>query len=542
MRFAPVAASMTAAFVTAAALAADGSCFIKAGDRVGFFGDSITDAGAYVRLTELVFMHFHPDADVGFINNGHSGLTLAGTKIDRVVAGEPTVVAIMIGMNDAINSAWVRGMPVEPAVARYKASLVNLVRELKAKDIAVVILTPTLTDETCAATCFRTEGTRLLLTAMGVACEEVAGEESVVCVPVQSEFERYEETLHRFASLRPDGVHPCARGHYQIARSLWAHLNLAGTLDGTRRLSPVPVLADVTINLATNIRAVDSNVLEFAIETAAPAPAKVTWSLGQLRGAEELNLTGKDTWLLKLPEGALPQADGKSATLVLDVESQGGRSVFVVDVFRKRVIHGKDGEAAAVITDEQGTALCTYRFRKEGRALVFEAEVKKGELFQGSEDQWPWGNGDALTLYLDLGDGAKLGGLGFDGDVYQVWFKPQDKPFFSPGFHPWSGKHMTNVATAYGERLHDGYKVGLQLAGYRNIRERFDISDRDFIGFDLSLIYAEALGKRKWLNVQESDRRNFLFPGTFMLVDLYGKLTDDSAYSVSVFPDKLRQR
>ena len=37
-----------------------------------------------------------------------------------------------------------------------------------------------------------------------------------------------------------------------------------------------------------------------------------------------------------------------------------------------------------------------------------------------------------LTLYLDVRKGASLGGLGFDGGVYQVWFKPQDKPMFSP--------------------------------------------------------------------------------------------------------------
>ncbi len=46
---------------------------------------------------------------VSFVNNGHSGLQLAGTSLDTAVHGEPNVVTIMMGMNDTTNSAWVRG-------------------------------------------------------------------------------------------------------------------------------------------------------------------------------------------------------------------------------------------------------------------------------------------------------------------------------------------------------------------------------------------------------------------------------------------------
>ena len=118
--------------------------------------------------------------------------------------GDPNVVTIMIGMNDAINAAWVRGMPIEPTAAAYKAKLVKLVRDLKARGKEIIILTPTATDESAEMSCFRIEGTRLLLAAMGKACEEVAKEESVYCLPVQDEFEKYQDQLPRFAQLRPD--------------------------------------------------------------------------------------------------------------------------------------------------------------------------------------------------------------------------------------------------------------------------------------------------------------------------------------------------
>ena len=99
MRFSTVA---LLALVTSSLFAGESSCFFKEGDHVGFFGDSITEAKIYGRVTELVFRHFHPQANVSFINNGHGGLQLAGTTLGTVIAGDPNVVTIMIGMNDAI--------------------------------------------------------------------------------------------------------------------------------------------------------------------------------------------------------------------------------------------------------------------------------------------------------------------------------------------------------------------------------------------------------------------------------------------------------
>jgi len=540
MGFAVAAPGIMMAAFSPAAIAAEGSCFIKDGDRVGFFGDSITESNVYPKITELVFRHFHPDAKVSFINNGGAGRQLAGTAMDIITKGDPTVVIIMMGMNDAINSSWVRGLPIEPKVAEYKANLVRVVRELKKQGREVVIFTPTLTGEDAEMTCFRIEGTRVLLEGMGKACEEVAKEESVYCLPIQSEFESYQDSLPRFAQLRPDGVHPCARGYYQISRSIWSHLNLAGSLEGPRAVTPAQPALDVNLTLASNIIPADTDSVDFTISTPKPIPAKLTWNLGQDRGTEDINLTGKDNWTLKLPKGSLPQADGKSATLVIDIESHGARQIIVVDLFRKMVIHGKDGMAAGTITDPAGNQVCSYSFKKDGKGLIFDASVKKNELFPSTNDAWPWGNGDALTLYIDLRKAPDLGGLGFDGNVFQVWFKPQAKPVFSPGFHPWSGKNMANIASVNGEKTPDGYRVGVKLAGYYNIYDAFDISDRDFIGCDISVFYPAAIGKQTSISVQKStDRQIFVYPGAFAIVDLNGKLDANSTFTASVFPDNL---
>ena len=104
MRFGAIALVVAVSFLSSTAFAGDGGCFIKDGDKVGFFGDSITEAKVYGQITELVFRHFHPDAKVSFINNGGGGRQLAGTRIEDVLKGDPNVVTIMMGMNDAINA------------------------------------------------------------------------------------------------------------------------------------------------------------------------------------------------------------------------------------------------------------------------------------------------------------------------------------------------------------------------------------------------------------------------------------------------------
>lgn len=537
MRFQPLSPATVLLLLLSPLVAEEGGCFVADGDRVGFFGDSITEAKVYGQVTEQVFRHFHPGAKVSFINNGHSGLQLAGTTLDTVIAGDPTVVVIMIGMNDAINASWVRGMPIAPAVEAYRAKLITLVQGLKERGKQVILLTPTLTDESAAISCFRIAGTRRLLRAFGSACQAVATAESIACIDLQDEFERYEESLPGGAQLRPDGVHPCARGHYQIARTLWTRLRFSSALSGSRVLTKVTPDLDVDLALGANLLATDSTALDCTITTSTPGPATITWSTGSLRGSERVTLAATTTWKLKLPAQAWPQASGKSSSLVVDIAGRDAHKTFVLDVFRKPVIHGAHGEAAGVIADG-GVQRGSYRFRKEGKDLRFDATVRKPAIFHSDADQYPWGSGDALTLYLDLRPAATLGGLGFDGSVYQVWFKPQETPSFSPGFLPSSGMHMANIAAAYGERTADGYSVGLRLSGYVNIKERFDMADRDCIGVDLSLVYAAALGKQAWLNLHTADRQNFLFPGTFALIDLYGKVQGDSIISASVFPDR----
>jgi lysophospholipase L1-like esterase len=81
---------------------------LRDGDRVVFYGDSITQEGGYARLVEEYVRTRFPRWDVRFYNAGVGGDTVRGgwagatdVRLARdVIALEPTVVTIMLGMND----------------------------------------------------------------------------------------------------------------------------------------------------------------------------------------------------------------------------------------------------------------------------------------------------------------------------------------------------------------------------------------------------------------------------------------------------------
>ena len=81
---------------------------LKNGDRVVFYGDSITEQRFYTTDVELFVRTRFPDLHVRFVNSGVGGDTVSGgwagpinLRLKRdVFAFKPNVVTIMLGMND----------------------------------------------------------------------------------------------------------------------------------------------------------------------------------------------------------------------------------------------------------------------------------------------------------------------------------------------------------------------------------------------------------------------------------------------------------
>src|SRR5215831_7490287 len=88
------------------------------GDRVVFFGDSITDQRRYTSVVETYVVTRFPKLDVRFVHSGWGGDRVSGggggpidVRLWRdVMPYNPTVVTIMLGMNDGAYRAFDQGL------------------------------------------------------------------------------------------------------------------------------------------------------------------------------------------------------------------------------------------------------------------------------------------------------------------------------------------------------------------------------------------------------------------------------------------------
>ncbi|MCE9531890.1 MAG: G-D-S-L family lipolytic protein [Planctomycetes bacterium] len=132
----------SAAGATAADDHADRQVTLKKGDRIIFFGDSLTSLAGqeapkehvmkgYVRIVREKLQETHKDLnlEVDWVATGGHTVPDLIKRVDKdVIAKKPTIVVIQIGCNDA------RRLPKET----FKSSLEELIDKLKKENIQVI--------------------------------------------------------------------------------------------------------------------------------------------------------------------------------------------------------------------------------------------------------------------------------------------------------------------------------------------------------------------------------------------------------------------
>lgn len=116
--------------------------YLRAGDRVVFYGDSITEQAHYTLPIEVYLSARHPELGVTFVNSGWGGDCAwggeGGTLAERlkrdVLAYKPTVVTVMLGMNDGYYTDF-----DQKSLDAFQESLGSLVRTLKRESAGIRI-------------------------------------------------------------------------------------------------------------------------------------------------------------------------------------------------------------------------------------------------------------------------------------------------------------------------------------------------------------------------------------------------------------------
>jgi predicted GH43/DUF377 family glycosyl hydrolase/lysophospholipase L1-like esterase len=220
--------------------------YLKSGDTVVFYGDSITEQNYYNQWVELYTVTRFPAMRVHFYGAGVGGDRVTGgsggpidQRLERDVFSEkPTVVTVMLGMNDGSYGPTTDG--IESTYVNGYEHLLQSIRE-HAPNARLTLLGPSPYDEVTRPQMFP-GGYNAAMQHFAEIDRELAEKNLATFVdlnpPVVAAIEKAEKLDPRLAELLlPDRVHPDPLAHWVMAEALlkgWDAPSLvsAVTLDG----------------------------------------------------------------------------------------------------------------------------------------------------------------------------------------------------------------------------------------------------------------------------------------------------------------------
>lgn len=210
------------------AAAANGA---DAPQRIVFLGDSITQAGAgpkgYVTLVRQAIEKDHPHAKIEIIGAGISGNRVPDLekRLERdVLAKQPTIVVIYIGINDVWHSQNGRGTSVED----FEQGLRRIIGAIQKQNAKALLCTASVIGE-------KHDGSNPLDKMLDEYCElsrRVAKETNSPLVDLRKAFLSHLKEHNAMNAdkniLTTDGVHLNDAGNEFVAKQMLAALGQAG--------------------------------------------------------------------------------------------------------------------------------------------------------------------------------------------------------------------------------------------------------------------------------------------------------------------------
>jgi lysophospholipase L1-like esterase len=237
----------TSLFLLFCGIASAQTFALRDGDRVVFYGDSITDQRLYTTFAETYVVTRFPKLDVTFVHSGWGGDRVnggGGGPIDvrlwrDVLPYKPTVVTIMLGMNDGRYRAYDQGF-FDEFTTGYKHIVDTLKRQFPGVRITAIVPSPY--DDVTRAPLFE-GGYNQVLLKYGDYLKQLAMDQKLGVADLNTSVVAALQKANALdaanaAKILPDRVHPAAGGHLLMAEALLKAWNAP------------PVVTDVEIDAA----------------------------------------------------------------------------------------------------------------------------------------------------------------------------------------------------------------------------------------------------------------------------------------------------
>lgn len=208
---------------------AEDAFYLRDGDRVVFYGDSITDQRLYTTYVETYVLTRFPTMHVSFVHSGWGGDRVTGggggsidLRLKRdVLAYKPTVMTIMLGMNDARYQPFNEG--IFQTYARGMERIVNQVKSAL-PDLRITLIQPSPYDDVTREPKFE-GGYNAVLVRYGEFLKELAEKAHVDLADLNTSVvaatrKAYETDSSSAEKLNPDRVHPGRAGQLLMAAAL----------------------------------------------------------------------------------------------------------------------------------------------------------------------------------------------------------------------------------------------------------------------------------------------------------------------------------